>query len=500
MRSRIFFRAPALALLGSRVSDSRKLAVVHALLRRYFPDVSRVAVALYDPKTGRAGTFLSHGDRRTPLAQYEASVAAAPSLRRVFRSRRIRVVNDLEIFAKGRRMHTRAIWAGGFRSGAAFPMIEGGRVKGFVFFNSRRRYAFARTDLTLLEVFARLAADVALAGVRSAGLLISAVRTAAGMVHVRDPETGDHLERMARYSRLIAQELARSGRRRIDDERIEYLTDFAPLHDVGKIAIPDRVLLKPGPLTLRERRLMETHTTKGRRIVDAMLRRFGSPSPAQAKALRQIAEHHHEVIDGSGYPHGIRGRDIPLEARIAAVADVFDALTSARPYKDAWSVDEAFAALEELGRTRLDRDCVRALTKNRRAVETIRRRFRDAGRLPLRAREASRGRRGLARNAMAAAAAAPVKARAYAADAASGGSQEPNRTAVASSLRFPGDPSGRRRLMESRTAYARPAATYAVRARRPSASNGDAQGAERPSTRRRHSARAASDSPPENSA
>ncbi|MCR4296420.1 MAG: HD domain-containing protein [Elusimicrobia bacterium] len=388
----IFFRAPVLGPLGSRGSGGRKLAVLHGVLRRYFPDVARVAVALYDPRTGMARTFLSHGDRPTPLAGYEASVAEASSLRRVFRGRRIRVVNDMDIFAKGRHLHTRALRDGGFKSGVAFPMIAGNRATGFVFFNARRKDAFASADLTLLEVFARLAADTATAGVRSASLLLAALKTAEGLVHVRDRETGEHLERMARYSRLIARELARSGRRGLDDERIEYLADFAPLHDVGKIGIPDRVLLKPGPLTASERRVMRTHTTKGRRIVDAILRRFGSVSPAQASALRQIAERHHEVLDGSGYPGGIRGRRIGLEARIAAVADIFDALTSARPYKDAWTLDQAFAALEKLGRTRLDRDCVKALIRNRRAVERIRRRFRDAGRLPLRARDLTRRR------------------------------------------------------------------------------------------------------------
>ncbi len=387
MSRSIFFRPPLLSPLASRLSDNRKLAVVHSLLRRRFPAIARVAVALYDAKTGMARTFLSHGDRPTPLARYEASVAEAGSLRRVLRDRRIRVVNDLDVFAKGTHLHTRAIRAGGFRSGAAFPIVVGGRATGFVFFNSRRRNAFAPSDLPLLEVFAHLAADVAMSGVRSAGLLLSALRSAAGMVHARDPETGDHLERMARYSRLIAQELSRSGRRGLDDERIEYITDFAPLHDVGKIGIPDRILLKPGPLTDSERGVMKTHTTKGRLIVDGLLRRFGSASRAQAKALRQIAEHHHEVIDGSGYPHGIRGRRIPLEARIAAVADVFDALTSARPYKDAWTVDEAFAALRKLAPGRLDPDCVDALVRNRPAVDRIRRRFRGSGRLPLRARE-----------------------------------------------------------------------------------------------------------------
>lgn len=390
---KIFFRAPVLARLGSRLGGSRKLGVLHAVMRRYFPGVARVAVALYDAKTGTARTFLSHGDRPTPLALYESKLAAAPSLRRIYRRRSIRVVNDMDVFAKGKHPHTRAIRAGGYRSSAAFPLVLEGRVQGFVFFNSRRRNAFPPADLPLLEAFAHLAADVATAPLRSAGLLLAALKTAGGLVHARDPETGNHLERMARYSRVIAQELSRSGRRKLDDERIQYIEDFAPLHDVGKIAIPDRVLLKPGPLTGPERRLMQTHTTKGRLIVDAILRRFGSASPSQANALRQIAERHHEVLDGSGYPGGMRGGRITLEARIAAVADVFDALTSARPYKDAWTLDRAFAALEELAHTRLDRDCVRALIARRREVERIRRRFRDAGRLPLRARDVSpRGR------------------------------------------------------------------------------------------------------------
>lgn len=211
MSRRIFFRPPLLSPLASRLSDNRKLAVVHSLLRRRFPAIARVAVALYDAKTGMARTFLCHGDRPTPLARYEASVAGAGSLRRVLRDRRIRVVNDLDVFAKGTHLHTRAIRAGGFRSGAAFPIVVGGRVTGFVFFNSRRRNVFAPSDIPLLEVFAHLAADVAMSGVRSAGSLLSALRSAAGMVHARDPETGDHLERMARYSRLIAQELARGG-------------------------------------------------------------------------------------------------------------------------------------------------------------------------------------------------------------------------------------------------------------------------------------------------
>jgi hypothetical protein len=166
----IFFRAPALAPLGSRLSDSRKLAVVHSLLRRYFPRVARVAVALYDPKTGKARTFLSHGDRPTPLARYEARVADASSLRRVFLGRRIRVVNDMDIFAKGRHLHTRALRAAGFKSGAAFPIIVQGRVTGFVFQLATK----GRLPAPDLPCFSRSWPERVTSGVRSAGLLLAA--------------------------------------------------------------------------------------------------------------------------------------------------------------------------------------------------------------------------------------------------------------------------------------------------------------------------------------
>lgn len=377
------FARPALAGLGKRGSDARKLALVRDALRRRFPLVARVAVALYDPQTGTVGTFLASEARPTGLTLYEARLKDAPSLRRVFRSRRIRVINDLQLFARGRRRHTAAIRSAGFRSSATFPIVTDGRVTGFVFFDSRRKRAFPERDLPLMEVFARLAAHEATAQVRSAALLRSALRTAVAFVHARDPETGNHLERMARYSRLIAQELARSGHRGLDDERIRCIEDFAPLHDVGKIGIPDRILLKRGPLTPGERKVMRTHPTRGRRMVDVILRRFAA-APGRGQALRQIAEHHHEAMDGSGYPHHLCGKRIPIEARITAVADVFDALTSARSYKDAWPLDRAFAALERLGGSKLDRQCVRALVRNRRKVEGIRRRFAEAGRLPLR--------------------------------------------------------------------------------------------------------------------
>lgn len=381
--NRISFHKPALWPVSARSTAGEKLTALHRAFRKVLPAIDRVAVALYDQKTGAAGTFISSGDRPTPLTQYDADLAHAPSLHRVLRTRRIRLVSDMRVFSAGANLHTRALWDEGFRSSATVPMLDGGCVAGFIFFNSRQRGAFRAKDLPLLEVFAETVAAAALQGERSGRILRAALKTAGAMMRQRDRETGDHLERMARYARLIAQELARDGRAGFNDERVRHIESFAPMHDVGKMAIPDRVLRKRGRLNARERRVMHTHALRGKEIVDDLLRNFGLRGWGHSSALRHIAHHHHEAMDGTGYPDGLRGHRIPIEARIVAVADVFDALTSARPYKDAWTVDRAFRWLTRLSRGKLDRRCVGALLKNRKAIEDIRRRFRAAGRLPL---------------------------------------------------------------------------------------------------------------------
>jgi putative two-component system response regulator len=154
----------------------------------------------------------------------------------------------------------------------------------------------------------------------------------------RDDDTGQHTARVARLSGLIGEALGMPA-----DERV-LLEQAAPLHDVGKIGIPDRVLLKPGRLTPDELDEMRAHTTLGA----AMLSRPGFPLLEMAQ---DIALTHHERWDGTGYPAGLAGEDIPLVGRIVAVADVFDALTHARPYKAAWPVADAVAEIRhEVGR------------------------------------------------------------------------------------------------------------------------------------------------------
>lgn len=180
----------------------------------------------------------------------------------------------------------------------------------------------------------------------------------------RDPETGAHIQRMALYSKLIAKRLGLSTR---DQELILYA---APLHDVGKIATPDAILLKPGKLTPEEFEIMKGHARSGFDLLDK------SASPV-VQAGAQIALTHHEKYDGSGYPQGLSGQSIPLLGRIVAVADVFDALTSERPYKKAWELDRATDFLKQGAGTHFDPHCVKAFFESWEGVLEVQRQLAD---------------------------------------------------------------------------------------------------------------------------
>jgi two-component system response regulator RpfG len=180
----------------------------------------------------------------------------------------------------------------------------------------------------------------------------------------RDQETGNHIVRMAKYARLIAEELKLSA---MECDEIE---SAAPMHDIGKIGIPDQVLLKPGRHTDEEQAIMRRHPLIGHEILAESPSRY-----LQMGAV--IALGHHEKFDGSGYPQGLAGEDIPLPARIVAVADVFDALMSARPYKRAWSFQEALDYLRSESGMHFDPACVCAFERRIDAVAAIMRELGD---------------------------------------------------------------------------------------------------------------------------
>jgi putative two-component system response regulator len=180
----------------------------------------------------------------------------------------------------------------------------------------------------------------------------------------RDPETGAHLLRMANYSRLIAAKLGFS------EEEQDLLLEAAPMHDIGKVGTPDHILLKPGKLNVEEFEIMKQHAMNGYNIL------ADSVSPLLRLAA-DLALTHHEKYNGSGYPRGLIGEEIPMYGRIVAVADVFDALTSERPYKNAWSLEDAIEFLQAGRGEHFDPVCVDAFLEEWPSVIAIREQYQD---------------------------------------------------------------------------------------------------------------------------
>ena len=219
---------------------------------------------------------------------------------------------------------------------------------------SQRVHLLSRTEIgelahtfnTMSDELERFVADLKRAAEENRELFMGSIQMLAGAVDEKDPYTRGHSDRVTRYSLLIAKEML------LSDEFIETLRISAQLHDVGKIGIEDHILKKPGALTEEEFEVMKTHTTKGANIL--------RPVTQLAEMLPGI-ELHHEALDGRGYPYGLQGDQIPLLARVIAVADTFDALTTNRPYQQAHTPDQALQIIKNLAGKRLDPKAVEAL-------------------------------------------------------------------------------------------------------------------------------------------
>jgi len=219
---------------------------------------------------------------------------------------------------------------------------------------SQRVHLWSRTEIgelaqtfnTMSEELERFVEDLKRAADENRALFMGSIQMLAGAVDEKDPYTRGHSDRVTRYSLLIAKEM------KLDQTFMETLQISAQLHDVGKIGIEDHILKKPGALTEEEFEVMKTHTTKGANIL--------RPVTQLAEMLPGI-ELHHEALDGRGYPYGLKGDQIPLLARVIAVADTFDALTTNRPYQKEHTPDQALQIIKNLAGKRLDPVAVTAL-------------------------------------------------------------------------------------------------------------------------------------------
>ncbi len=370
-----FIHIDPLHKLGSNVSLVEKLQLLHAFLNDQHNCIDRIAVALYDEPSDFLKTFVWSSEEQSPLTHYQSKLRNSPSLIEISNSGQPRVVNNMDIFQEGQNKHTRLLSKSHFGSSYTFPMYKEGVFIGFIFFNSFLKDAFQENILNQLDMAAHILTLIVAHEQDVVHTLQASIKSAMHFTHHRDPETASHIDRMSRFSRLIAEELAE--KHRFDDDFIEHIFLFSPLHDIGKITIPDSVLLKPGKLNKEEFELMKEHAQRGREIIEAMLEDFNLDGLKHIDILKNIAQCHHEACDGSGYPNGLTKEQIPIEARIVAVADIFDALTSTRPYKQAWTNDKAFEALRAMAGTKLDAECVDALIKHREEIEDIQTLFKE---------------------------------------------------------------------------------------------------------------------------
>jgi hypothetical protein len=256
-----------------------QVRTLHERVRTELPGIGRLAIALYDAKTDTLRTFVSSNEGEDPLTHHEARLSESPSLKALAESRRDRVVDDVSVFQAPTR-HSTVITS---RYGSSYtrPLFERDKLRGFIFFDATEKRFFREAVLHRVGLYAELMAALLTSSLLPAKVLHSAVRTAAELTLSRDPETGAHLDRMQRYARCIAIGL---DNKHLTDAFIEHVFVFAPLHDVGKVAIPDSVLLKPSSLDAEELRIMRSHVTTGARALIIFSTASGSSSSRTSRS------------------------------------------------------------------------------------------------------------------------------------------------------------------------------------------------------------------------
>ena len=366
-------RLPSLSdgAIGEGSDLSSHLAFLHKRLAVVAPHIARIAVALYDQETDALKTFINSTVEGYAIRGYEYPLSSSASLSELARSRQTRVIEDIPAALDPSTAHSRYVLGEGYLSSFTVPMYHQNSFLGFVFFDSREPAAFPPALQQELVLYAQLIAVSLASQLMAVRSIVGTIQVARDLTELRDIETGAHLERMARYAQMLAHSLVEPLN--LSDEFVESLYLYAPLHDVGKIGVPDHVLLKPGTLDEAEWEEMKAHTVKGRRMIDMIIEDLGPESLSRRDILRNVVELHHELLDGSGYPYGLTGDEVPLEARIVTVADIFDALTSSRPYKDGWPVDDAVAELIRMADIgKVDPLCVNALAGSMDGILAIR--------------------------------------------------------------------------------------------------------------------------------
>lgn len=338
--------------------------------------IDRVAIAIYCKERDVLHTYAFDEDRPSELTHYEAKFTDSKSLYECYKHNEVRIVEDLSANYKSPFKHSQTMINAGFQSSFCAPLRADDDFLGFFFADSRHKSVFTAELVEQLKLISMVVSLLLKQDKEKIHVLRSTVESMRTVSDYRDPETGEHLLRMSNYSLLIARHLADSHH--LNDVQIDYIYLYSVLHDIGKITVPDEILLKPGKLTAQEFERMKLHASEGFKLAEYVIDLYDLKNIPHISILLNIIKSHHEKIDGSGYPEGLKGDQVPLESRIIAVADIFDALTCERPYKKAWTNEAAFAELTKLvDEHKIDGDCVNALKENQNEIAKIQKEYKD---------------------------------------------------------------------------------------------------------------------------
>ncbi|OYW36641.1 MAG: hypothetical protein B7Z35_12155 [Hydrogenophilales bacterium 12-61-10] len=364
--NQLSMRLHALFQLTDRINRGKDLNATLRFVKEafepFFP-VDWIGLLMLTPEGQQLGLERTEGASRHGLREGDAFALHDPVLARALHQPNAVQLDTLDTAAGGSFAH--ALHQARLGSAILLKVGSDKQPEAVLVFASTQPGAYTQDQVELLENVAGQLSHALDKTVFLERLVVAAVQGLSKLAESRDPETGDHLTRMALYSALVAEELGKTEpyKQVIDAAYVRRIHQFAPMHDIGKVGIADSILLKPGALDAAERAEMQRHPGIGGEV----LRRCEQQVEALGYPIFQmavdIAEAHHERYDGSGYPAGLVAGDIPLSARIVAAADVFDALTSKRPYKSAWSIDTALQAMEADSGKHFDPDILAALQR-----------------------------------------------------------------------------------------------------------------------------------------
>jgi HD-GYP domain-containing protein (c-di-GMP phosphodiesterase class II) len=341
-----------------------RLTEIHQNICHQLPQIARVSFALYDTSTGNLKTYADSTTDGEKLTHYEYPLDKLPSLQECVKHRRDRCINDLsQTCTEEDKRHHQWLKEQNYFASLASPVFFKDDFIGFIFINTSKEYAFDETLCQELSPFM----DAIRQSIGQEYEIIHMILETIKDIQKRNPkhfqQSKDHQERMFHFTKVIAEHIA--GIYHLNDEQIDNITLFSRLHDIGKLSIPCYLLLKPEALAIMEKKQVIGHIEKGIETMNDIISQSDSTEHASVRILKEIVSYHHELLDGSGYPFGLKHQDIPISARIIAVANIFDALTSHRPYKQARSIPLALLELEKMVASgKLDRHCVNALRYN----------------------------------------------------------------------------------------------------------------------------------------